>query len=184
MIDYKTNYGLINNNVICPAKGLSRFFRNRKELYFSMLLAVTSLLVAFTAALWLFEIGKPNHSTYSVKSSFNYVEGTDEVYLYTTDNQTVTLQFYEDEVVIKDSYLFDNPNSISEILSFVKYYTAKQGYEITRSDAELIGEYRLHTILFTAGYKQERTGTLNWNYVSDPHWYVNVTSNVLGWLGI
>ena len=94
------------------------------------------------------------------------------------------LKFGAGGISIENAYQHDNPEDISTILLFSRYYSGKLGYDMSRSNAELIGEYRLHTILFYTGYKQEQTGTLNWDYGNDPRWYVNTASRFLGWLGV
>lgn len=157
---------------------------NANYVYINRLVMCLSLTLFLIALLSMLQIGGPNYTVKAVNTSFDYEEVEDEVFLHTSNNQTVVLKFREDGVVVVDSYLYDNPDNISEILMFTRYFATKQGYEIPRSDRALIGEYRLHTILFNMGYKQEQTGTLNWDYENDSRWYVNVTSSILGWLGV
>ena len=47
-----------------------------------------------------------------------------------------------------------------------------------------MGEYRLHNLLYSVGYKREQTGDADVDYVSNSRWYVNVVSSVFGWVGV
>lgn len=150
----------------------------------TILITVLNLLLVLISIVCIIRISEYNRSINSVKPIFDYTETGDVVHLSITDHRTVILKFGNDGVSIEDSYLYDSPESIAEILIFVRYYSAKLEHQINRSNTELIGEYRLHTILYNAGYKPEQTGTLNWDYDDDPRWYVNTASSVLGALGI
>lgn len=149
-----------------------------------ILITVLNALLLFGAIVCIIRISEHNRSINSVKPTFEYTETGDAVHLSTADSGTVILKFSTGGVSIEDSHLYDNPESIAEILMFARYYAEKLGYEFARSNIELIGEYRLHTILYQIGYKPEQTGTLNWDYADDPRWYVNTVSSVLGALGI
>ncbi len=111
---------------------------------------------------------------------FNYKEEDGKVYLSLNNEKQVVMKFGENDVSIEQSYLYSKKEEISYILSFVKFYLPKLGYEMKRDDAELIGEYRLHTVLYKFGYKTEQTETLNWDYGYDQRWYVNMASIILG----
>lgn len=150
----------------------------------AILITVLNILLVLIAIVCIIRISEHNRSINSVKPTFDYTETGNVVHLSTTDHGTVILQFGVGGVSIEDSHLYDSPESIAEILMFVRYYAAKLGYQMSRSNTELIGEYRLHTMLYQVGYKQEQTGTLNWDYDDDPRWYVNTASSVLGALGI
>ena len=116
---------------------------------------------------------------------FHYTETTNgEVTLNLGDHGIASMKFSKDGVSITDSYLFDNPDCLPKVLCFVRYYAAREGYEIGRSNIELIGEYRLHTILYEIGYKPKQTKTLNWDFDEDPRWYVNTASSLIGWCGV
>ena len=148
------------------------------------LITILNVLLILITIICLFKIGERNRSLNSVKPTFEYTEKGDAVHLSLADHRTVILKFGKGGISIEDAHRYDNPEDISTILLFSRYYSNKLGYEMTRSNSELIGEYRLHTILFCAGYKQEQTGTLNWDYEDDPRWYVNTASSVLGWFGV
>ncbi|MBR3806326.1 MAG: hypothetical protein IKJ13_05780 [Clostridia bacterium] len=113
-------------------------------------------------------------------SVFNYTERDGKVYFSISPGRIAVLKFGKSDVSIEKSYLYDTTKEMEKILSFVKYYASNLGYRMVRSDSELIGEYRLHTLLYKIGYKQKQTGTLNWDYDYDTRWYVNVASKILG----
>ncbi len=149
-----------------------------------MAVTILNLLLMLIAIISWVCVAAHNESINSVRPTFDYTETDEGILLNLQDRGTVHITFGKGGVSIADSHLHDNPRSISEILMFARYYAAKLGYEMERSNSELIGEYRLHTILYQIGYKQEQTGTLNWDYAEDPRWYVNAASSVIGWLGV
>ncbi len=150
----------------------------------AIILTILNLLIMLFTIFSLTRVSEYNKSINSVRPTFDYTETDEGILLNLQDHGQVHLKFGKGGVSITDSYLYDNPRSISDILMFTQYYAAKLGYKMERSNSELIGEYRLHTILYQIGYKQEQTGTLNWDYEKDPRWYVNAASSVIGWLGV
>lgn len=148
------------------------------------LITILNVLLVLITVICLIKINDRNRAINSVKPTFEYTETGDRVHLRLEDHRTVILKFGTGGISIENAYQHDNPEDISTILLFSRYYSSKLGYDMSRSNTELIGEYRLHTILFYAGYKQEQTGTLNWDYGNDLRWYVNAASRFLGWLGV
>ena len=67
---------------------------------------------------------------------------------------------------------------------FIRFYAEKNGYEVLKSNTQIIGEYRLHNILYTFGYKRAQTSDADIDLVRDGRWYVNAVSTVFGWIGI
>ena len=113
-----------------------------------------------------------------------YRDESGEVMLDLGDYGVAAMKFSKNGVSITDSYLFDNKECLPKIICFVNYYATREGYDIGRSNIELIGEYRLHTILYNIGYKPNQTKTLNWDFNKDPRWYVNTASSFIGWCGL
>jgi len=141
------------------------------------------ILICFAAC--LFRISEINREINAVEREFHYTETeSGEVILNLADHGSVKMKFSKGGVSIEESHLYDSPNCIPKLLCFVRYYASQKGYSIPRSNTDLIGEYRLHTLLFNVGYKPEQTGTLNWDFKEDPRWYVNTASSIIGWCGI
>ena len=141
------------------------------------------ILICFTVC--MFRISDMNRSINAAGNEFEYTETeSGEVTLDLGAYGIASMRFKEDGVSIRESHLYDNPECLPKVLRFIRYYAAREGYEIARSNTELIGEYRLHTLLYKIGYKPDQTENLNWDFGEDPRWYVNTASAVLGWCGI
>ena len=152
---------------------------------FILVMTGVNLLILICFTVCMFRISEMNRSINAAGDEFKYTESeSGEVTLDLGAYGIASMKFAKDGVSIKESHLYDNPECLPKVLRFIRYYATREGYEIARSNTELIGEYRLHTILYKIGYKPEQTETLNWDFYEDPRWYVNITSAVLGWCGI
>ena len=150
-----------------------------------VIITVINLIILILLALCMLRISEMHREINAAGDEFRYTETENgEVTLDLGDHGIATMKFAKDGVSIEEAHIFDNPDCLPKVLHFVKYYAAQEGYGISRSNLELIGEYRLHTILFKIGYKPEQTETLNWDFDEDPRWYVNTASSVIGWCGI
>lgn len=112
----------------------------------------------------------------------SYYEQDDEVVLTLSDGSSVCMTFGSSAVRIYDVHR--HTEAVFEILLFVREYGEEQGYQVPRKNTELIGEYRLHAVLYGMGYKREQTGDLDWDYMRDERWYVNAVSRVIGRCGL
>ena len=154
----------------------------RKLLIF---VTVINLVILILITICFLRISEMHRKINEAGGEFRYTEMEDgTILLDLGSNGVASMNFSPDGVSITDSYQFDNSDSLPIILRFVKYYAAREGYEISRSNIELIGEYRLHTILYEIGYKPSQTKTLNWDFNEDPRWYVNTASSIIGWCGV
>ena len=152
---------------------------------FVIAITAVNLIILIFLAVCMFRIGEMHREINAAGDEFHYTETKNgEVLLDLGDHGIATMRFGRDGVSIEDSHLFDNPECLPLVLRFVRYYALREGYRIPRSNIELIGEYRLHTMLYNIGYKPEHTGTLNWDFTEDPRWYVNTASSFVGWCGI
>lgn len=150
-----------------------------------IIFTVVNLTILILLAVCMLRIRQMHREINAATDEFHYTETENgEVTLNLGDHGIASMKFSKDGVSITDSYLFDNGESLPTILRFVKYYAAREGYEIGRSNIELIGEYRLHTILYEIGCKPKQTKTLNWDFDEDPRWYVNTASSLIGWCGV
>ena len=156
--------------------------KQRKVLIIFTVVNLT-ILILFTAC--MLRIRQMHREINAATDEFHYTETENgEVTLNLGDHGIASMKFSKDGVSITDSYLFDNPDCLPKVLCFVRYYATREGYEIGRSNIELIGEYRLYTILYESGYKPKQTKTLNWDFEEDPRWYVNTASSIIGWCGV
>ena len=152
---------------------------------FLIVITAVNLIILILFGICMLRISKMHREINAAGNKFHYTESNDgKVTLDLGDHGTVAMKFGKDGVSITESHRYDNADCLPEILCFVRYYAAREGYEISRSNVELIGEYRLHTILFKVGYKPNQTETLNWDFENDPRWYVNTASTLVGWCGI
>jgi len=150
-----------------------------------IIFTVVNLTILILLTVCMLRIRQMHREINAATDEFHYTETENgEVSLNLGDHGTASMKFSKDGVSITDSYLFDNDECLPTILCFVKYYAAREGYDIGRSNIELIGEYRLHTILYKIGYKSNQTKTLNWDFDEDPRWYVNTASSLIGWCGV
>lgn len=146
---------------------------------------MVNLTILILLTVCMLRIRQMHREINAATDEFHYTETENgEVTLNLGDHGIASMKFSKDGVSITDSYLFDNPDCLPKVLCFVRYYAAREGYEIGRSNIELIGEYRLHTILYEIGYKPKQTKTLNWDFEEDPRWYVNTASSLIGWCGV
>lgn len=150
-----------------------------------VIITVINFIILILLALCLLRITEMHRAINAAGDEFHYTETANgEVTLDLGDHGIATMKFGKDGVSITEAHLFDNSDCLPKVLRFVKYYAERKGYDVERSNIDLIGEYRLHTILFKLGYNPEQTETLNWDYCEDPRWYVNTASSIIGWCGI
>ncbi len=112
------------------------------------------------------------------------VRETNNVELTLRDGKAVVIQFGSKSAKVINAYLYEDEQSIFEIIQFIRGYASEQGLKIERGNSELYGEYRLHTILYSMEYKLSQTKDADLDYVADRRWYVNVCSKIIGWCGI
>ncbi len=122
---------------------------------------------------------------YDTISRLTYrVRETNNVELILPDGREVVIQFGSKSARVMNAYLYEEDQSIFEIIRFIRGYASEQGLEIERGNSELYGEYRLHTILYSMEYKPSQTKDVDLDYIEDERWYVNVCSRIIGWCGI
>lgn len=116
--------------------------------------------------------------------AFYYDEGTERsVRLVLPSGKEAYLEFGESAVKVKESGRIERREELYIIL-FVQSYTAENGIEMLRTNADLWGELRLHKFLYLLGYKRNKTQDTDLDYAGDRRWYVRVASEILGWFEI
>lgn len=108
---------------------------------------------------------------------YEYEEQDGEVWLKVSESSKVCLRFGEDAVTVYEAYR--HPFSVNKIVGFIMQYQAEKGLNIRRTRRELMGEIRLHNLLYTIGYERTRTMNADLEYTSDGRWYVNMASAML-----
>ena len=121
----------------------------------------------------------------SFNSEFDYEEYKNgKVILTLEEEKRITLQFGNSSVKVVQSYQATSREESISVMLFIRYYTRQKGLKVHRSNTQILGEYRLHSLLYTVGYKRAHTGDADIDLVKDRRWYVNIISSVFGWIGI
>lgn len=113
-----------------------------------------------------------------VEYAYEYEEQDGEVWLKLSDTDKLCLRFGKDAVTVYETYRY--PFSVKKIVEFIMQYKAEKGLNIQRTKQELMGEIRLHNLLYIVGYERARTENTDLEYTADGRWYVNVASAMLG----
>ena len=101
-----------------------------------------------------------------------------------SNGNVVEMRFAAKSVRVYDAYKYSDRDSVMEILYFVREYAKENDRQIERTNAELVGEFRLHAALYTVGYQRVQTEDLDWDFVEDTRWYVNAFSELIGRYGL
>lgn len=120
----------------------------------------------------------------STEATFAYREDSGDVLLTLQNKEEIRLQFGSDSVKIIQSFKHNGAETIFQTVQFVRFYAQRKGYEIERDMTEMYGEIRLHNTLYNLGYKRERTGDCDLDYMADRRGYVNAASKIIGWIGL
>ena len=145
-----------------------------------ILLIITEILILIAVTILLFSTAENVEEFNSVRIN-DYAEEEKEVkYKLCASGKTVSMVFEEHSVKIKNSYKFSSKKEVYEIAKFIRYYMKKHNKFFMRSNTEIVGEMTLHNVLYDLGYKRENVASADIDYESDPRWYVNVTSRILG----
>ena len=121
----------------------------------------------------------------SADNTFHFTERErGRVELFLNQKDSVTLEFEETSVKVFKAYRYDGRSEMVKIIRFIRYYSDKNGFKISRTNSDFWGELRLHTALYKMGYREEHTLNAEIDFDKDDRWYVNVVGKVLGWIGI
>lgn len=102
------------------------------------------------------------------------------ILLYLGDGNIVELYFGKNSVKVKSSYLY-NKEQLDYISSFIYLYIKEIAeYEMTRNIKQIYGELRLHVLLYKLHIKRENTADIE--YTKGFRWYINLLSNIIGFL--
>ena len=98
--------------------------------------------------------------------------------------ESLTFSFGKNRVCVENCSAAPSKTHAINVALFIKGYAEQNEIECPRSLIMLIGEYRLHAVLTTMGYKSYRTNDADIDYIQDSRWYVEVVSAVFGCVGI
>ena len=142
-----------------------------------------NILIFLASLLCLLQTNRNNERINEIFPSFYYIEdSTASVCLPSGEN--VNLLFRENNVEIAESYNCKSIEDCYAVVFTIKAYAREHGIEIYRPNTDMVGELRLHNLLYKSGYKQNETGDTDMEYICDRRWYVNVASRMIGWMGI
>ena len=145
-------------------------------------LAVFNVVLLCVSIFCMIRTHRNNQKINQAERAFEYSEIADELVLTLANGQKVELVFGKTAVRILRAYQYEDAKY--EILLFVRGYGSRHGHTFQRNNTELLGEFKLHTLLYRIGYKREQTEDLDWDYGRDPRWYVNAASSVIGRCGL
>lgn len=146
---------------------------------------VVNLMLLILSCYCLIMTTQNNKIFNSTNTDFDYKEyGNGKVVLSLEEEKKITFIFGKNSVKVVDSYQATSKRDSISVMMFIRYYAEKKDYVVLRSNTQIIGEYRLHNILYTFGYKREQTSDADIDFVGDRRWYVNMVSSVCGWIGI
>ena len=148
-----------------------------------IILAAINLLLLFAAIFCMARTYGNNKRINDVSVEFSYTETEGKVILDLTSGKSATLKFGNYAVCVYDCYLFDFVDS-AELLLFVKHYGKENGYNFSRDNTEMLGEFTLHKTAYNMKIRQEQSKNLDWDYGQDKRQIVNVLSKAIGFIGL
>ena len=149
-----------------------------------IVLTIVNILILIMSIYCLIRTTQNSKFINSNASEFVYEEYENgKVILTLEEEKRITLQFGNSSVKVVQSYQATSREESISVMLFIRYYTRQKGLKVHRSNTQILGEYRLHNLLYTVGYKRAHTGDADIDLVKDKRWYVNVLSSVWGWIG-
>ncbi len=112
-----------------------------------------------------------------------YTETEGKMQVVLPSGKTATLSFEKNRVSVEPAAGTTRKDAIF-LVRFIKGYSKKEGIPIRAPTIALIGEYRLHFISASLGYEKQRSEKADIDYNGDSRTYVNITSHIIGILGI
>ena len=157
--------------------------RNSKRVVIIVLIA-TNILLFIGSVVCMIGTYLNYQKFNSLEEMGEYRKNRDCLILTLKDGRSVSLRFGSKSVRVIDAYRYSDKDSIMEILFFVREYAQENDQAISRPNSDMVGEFRLHTALYVIGYRRNQTKDLDWDYASDPRWYVNVFGEWIGRCGL
>ena len=142
---------------------------------------ICTALLLITLFCWIRSLEVINEFVHAQPQRYEETEG--KVVVTLPSQNVYTFSFAKYSVCI-DPCGGASRNDALHLITFLKGYATKSELPIKRSTVELIGEYRLHTILSNIGYKTKQTNKADLDYIQDARWHVNAFSKVIGIVGL
>ncbi|MGN1372686.1 MAG: hypothetical protein ACI4VK_01410, partial [Candidatus Coproplasma sp.] len=137
-----------------------------------LVLTAVNVLLLLVSVFCLVRTEQNNKYFNSTNTDFDYYEcGNGKAVLTLHEDKEITLIFGDKSVKVVDAYQTTGKEEVVSVVMFIREYTRKHGLELKRSNTQIMGEYRLHNLLYLVGYKREQTGDADVDYVSDSRWY-------------
>ena len=149
-----------------------------------IVLTAVNILILLMSIYCLIRTTQNNKFINSYITDFDYAEYENgKVILTLEEDKRITLHFGNDSVKVVQSYQATSRKESVSVMLFIRYYTQSKGMKLSRSNTQILGEYRLHNLLYNVGYKRAQTADADIDLVKDRRWYVNIVSSVYGWIG-
>ena len=151
---------------------------NRKKVI-SILLTVLNLLL-FAVSLFCMIRDRQIVDSIGTGTDIPYRTEQNDLLLELQSGQTIQLRFHQKNVTV---YCADDISRREDkllLISFIRIYAQNTDIAIPRSNSELLGELKLHSLLYNLGFQRNQTGDADIEYSGDPRWYVNFASRLLG----
>ena len=149
-----------------------------------IVLTAVNVLILLMSIYCLIRTTQNNKFINSYITDFDYEEYENgKVILTLEEDKRITLHFGNDSVKVVQAYQAASRKESVSVMLFIRYYTQSKGMKLSRSNTQILGEYRLHNLLYNVGYKRAQTADADIDLVKDRRWYVNIVSSVYGWIG-
>ena len=149
-----------------------------------IVLTAVNALILLMSIYCLIRTTQNNKFINSYITDFDYEEYENgKVILTLEEDKRITLHFGNDSVKVVQAYQAASRKESVSVMLFIRYYTQSKGMKLSRSNTQILGEYRLHNLLYNVGYKRAQTADADIDLVKDRRWYVNIVSSVYGWIG-
>ena len=149
-----------------------------------IVLTAVNVLILLMSIYCLIRTTQNNKFINSYITDFDYEEYENgKVILTLEEDKRITLHFGNYSVKVVQSYQATSRKESVSVMLFIRYYTQSKGMKLSRSNTQILGEYRLHNLLYNVGYKRAQTADADIDLVKDRRWYVNIVSSVYGWIG-
>ena len=157
--------------------------QTKKSSWLSLITLINALFLLLAILCWVGTCSR-NIALNEYREGVVYQVQDDVVHLKLASGIDVELRFGENSVKIKEAYRVSTVKEQTQVILFIKSHLHRKDKRLTQTTTDCVGEYRLHYTLYHYGYEIEHTKDVDLEYASDPRWYVNVCSRLLGWTGI
>lgn len=145
---------------------------------------IINLIICLISLISLFFTTKNLKTINSINDKFEYIRIEENRVALNVKEKAVVMAFNERSVEVFNSYKITEREDQLRIVLFIKHYAEKNGIEITRSNEDIMGEFRLHNYANALGINEESSKDVDIDYIKDERVIVSVFSKLLGVVGI